>query len=66
MVERVGVTLGRMVEITPAEGHALARLSNDMDRLALHHAKGWFFQYVRAHKEAHVIIRTIITRSHAT
>ena len=59
------VQVGKTVEITTGESMALERCADEMRHLSRSGHRGWFLAYMRAHKESHQVIRTIITRSHA-
>lgn len=59
------VQVGKSVEITVAEAVMLLELAKEMQAQSRHQSKGWFLQYLQAHKAAHRIIKKIFTRSHA-
>lgn len=60
------VQVGRPVEIRAHEALALDEYSHHMRRVSRRQRKGWFLEYLRAHKASHEVIKTIIQRSHAT
>ena len=57
---------GRMVAIKTTEAQTLEQAARHMQTLARHRRKGWFIEYLRAHKAAMEIIKEIFRRSHAT
>ena len=60
------ITVGKKVEILPGEVLQLFNNAAEMRTQARHLSNGWLFRYMRAHKDSHQVLRTIITRSHAS
>jgi len=58
--------VGKHVEFTNEEARDLQALASDMRHASKYKIQGWLLVYLRAHKRSHVILRTIIERSHAS
>lgn len=61
---KADVTVGRMVEVTREEARQLEELAGAMASHTRHRRVGWFFAFLRAHKEAHRVINRIFERAH--
>ncbi len=62
---KASVQVGKPVEITNEEARQLRGLADEMHRRSFHGEKGWFLDYLKAHRAAHEVIRVIFRRSHA-
>ena len=60
------VRVGIPVEITEAQAGELEQLAVTMGAAAWPREPGWFYEYLKAHKRAHAVIRVILARSHAS
>ena len=59
------VQVGKPVEIKNQEAHELHYLAQHMEAVSRKQGSGWFLDYMAAHKNAHQVLKVILTRSHA-
>lgn len=59
------VQVGRPVEITHSERLSLENYAHNMRAAAKSGRRGWFLEYLTAHKASMAMLQTIMRRSHA-
>lgn len=63
---RTTVQVGKSVQLTHGDVVLLKQYAQEMDRLVFHQSKGWFLEYMKAHRHARHVINRIMKRSHAS
>ena len=59
------VQVGKVMEVTGDEMRTLEECAQHMHTASRTRLTGWLMEYMRAHRAAHRIFQTILTRSHA-
>ena len=64
-MEHEAIQVGRTMEITREDARLLTECALAMQSASRGRRKGWLMEYLRAHRTAHGVFNTILTRSHA-